>query len=291
MICGALNTGAVQRKRSRANVIDLHKQSGLPMLWDPAAKKILLREEESREDTLPPDIRYRKDMDDVLFARRAEEIEELYYMYRGVALDRDRELIRQKGLRYDVTVLVPGTLGTEYVKTAGHYHPEKPGTGLTYPEVYEVLHGRAHYLMQRLHPQHPGQLDTVILVAAKPGDKVLIPPHFGHITINPGDDYLVMSNWVAEEFTSIYEPVREAGGGAYFQLATNEGSEFVANQHYRVLPPLQRCPVTPVPQLNLITGFPLYRLFQENREALNFLTCPENYTAVFEGYLQELLAG
>lgn len=272
-------------------MIDLHKQSGLPMLWDPAAKQIVFKEEAAGNEAPPPDVRLRQDMREVLFDRQAADIDELYYMYRGVALERDRDLIRQKGLRYDVTVIVPGTLGLEYVKTAGHYHPEKPGTGLTYPEVYEVLHGRAHYLLQRPHQEHPGQLDTVALIAAKPGDKVLIPPHFGHITINPGDDYLIMSNWVAEEFSSIYEPIREAGGGAYFELYTEEGSEFMANQNYRVLPSLQRCPVTPVPQLNLITGYPLYRLFQENREALNFLTYPENYLAVFEGYLQELLAG
>jgi glucose-6-phosphate isomerase len=131
----------------------------------------------------------------------------------------------------------------------------------------------------------------VILIAAKPGDKVLIPPHFGHITINPGDDYLVMSNWVAREFSSVYEPMRESGGGAYFELYTDEGPEFLANPCYRELPPLQRCPVTPVPQLNLITGYPLYRLFQENREALDFLVSPENYVAIFENYLQQMLAG
>ncbi|HOA34710.1 MAG TPA: glucose-6-phosphate isomerase family protein [Bacillota bacterium] len=271
-------------------MIDLHKQSGLPMLWDPAAKQIVFKEEAAGNSAPAPDVRRRRDIVEVLYDRRSADMDELYYMYRGVALEDDRRLIKEKGLRYDITVIVPGTLGLEYVKTAGHYHPEKPGTGLTYPEVYEVLHGRAHYLLQRLHPEHPGELDTVILIAAKPGDKVLIPPHFGHITINPGDDYLIMSNWVAEEFSSIYEPVREAGGGAYFELHTEEGPEFEANRNYRELPPLRRCPVTPVPQLNLITGFPLYRLFQENREAFNFLTYPENYAAVFEGYLQELLA-
>ena len=271
-------------------MIDLEKQSGLQMLWDRATKQIVFKEEAAGNISPQPDIRRLQDMRSLLLDRQAAGADELYYMYRDIALDHDRNLIRQKGLRYDITVIVPGTLGLEYVKTAGHYHPEKPGTGLTYPEVYEVLHGRAHYLLQRPHPEQPGQLDTVILIAAKPGDKVLIPPHFGHITINPGDDYLIMSNWVAAGFSSIYEPMREVGGGAYFEIRTEEGSEFVPNQNCRSLPPLQRCPVTPVPQLNLITGYPLYRLFQKNREAFNFLTHPENYAAVFEGHLQELLS-
>ncbi|HPZ41114.1 MAG TPA: glucose-6-phosphate isomerase family protein [Bacillota bacterium] len=271
-------------------MIDLHKQSGLPLLWDPAAKQIIFKDETAEHSVPPSDIRRRQDMYEVLYDRQSAEIEELYYMYREVALAHDCDLIRQKGLRYDITVIVPGTLGGEYVKTAGHYHPEKPGTGLTYPEVYEVLHGRAHYLLQRPQPEHPGQLESVILIAAKPGDKVLIPPHFGHITINPGDDYLIMSNWVAREFSSIYEPIREAGGGAYFELYSEEGPEFVANPNYQELPSLQRCPVTSVPKLNLITGFPLYRLFQEDQEAFNFLVYPENYVTVFEDYLQQLIA-
>lgn len=282
---------ALQVKRSRVNVIDLRRQSGLPLSWDPEAKQIVFGEEVAAGGEPFPAVRRRQEMSGVLYDRQAGEIDELYYMYRDLALAEDRESIKQKGLRYDITVIVPGTLGGEYVKTAGHYHPEKPGTGLTYPEVYEVLHGRAHYLLQRLDSENPGQLDSVILIAAKPGDKVLIPPHFGHITINPGEDYLVMSNWVAANFSSNYEPVRKAGGGAYFELYADEGPEFLANPHYPELPPLQRCPVTPVPPLNLITGYPLYRLFQENREAFDFLLYPENYTAIFESYLQQLLAG
>lgn len=271
-------------------MIDLHRQSGLPLLWDPLTKQIVFKDE-AAASVPPPDIRHRKDISDVLYDRQAGGIDELYYMYRDIALPGDREPIRRERLRYDITAIVPGCLGGEFIKTAGHYHPEKAGTGLTFPEVYEVLYGRAHYLLQRPHPEAPGRLDSVILIAAKPGDKVLIPPHYGHITINPGDEYLIMSNWVARDFSSVYEPIRESGGGAYFELCTDEGPEFLANPHYQELPPLQRCPVTPVPQLNLITGFPLYRLFRENREALNFLIAPENYDAIFENYLQQLLAG
>lgn len=267
-------------------MIDLSKQSGLPVRWNPSTKKIIFHEDNG--EGLEPAIRCRRDMLDVLYDRQDNSLEELYYMYRDVALPEDRSAIAGRGLRYDITVIRPGTLGREYVKTAGHYHPEKPGTGLTYPEVYEVLHGRAHYLLQRPGSAEGDRLDSVILVAGKPGDKVLIPPQFGHITINPGDDYLIMSNWVASEFSSVYEPIRKMGGGAYFELQAEEGPEFVANKKYSDLPSLQRSPVTPVTRLNLITGLPLYRVFQENNDAFAFLVNPENYTAVFEEYLREI---
>lgn len=270
-------------------MIDLSKQSGLPVQWDSARRQILFKDGVDGAGP-PPDIRRRTDMLEVLYERTAAELEELYYMYRGVAREGERQAIESRGLRYDITVIRPGTLGKEFVKTAGHYHPEKPGTGLTYPEVYEVLHGRAHYLLQRPVPGNPEELEAVMLIAAKPGDKVLIPPQFGHITINPGDDYLIMSNWVAAQFRSVYEPMRRLGGGAYYELQAGESPEFIANKNYRLLSPLQRCPVTPLPSLNLITGLPLYRVFVEDHQALNFLTCPENYRAVFERYLEELTA-
>ncbi|MEW5783549.1 MAG: glucose-6-phosphate isomerase family protein [Bacillota bacterium] len=269
-------------------MIDLSKQSGLPVQWDPAVKKLFFGEGMETTDPIP-DIRRKEDMVSVLYDSKAAGPEELYFMYRGVSFSRDDAVIESSSLRYDITVLFPGTLSREYIKTAGHYHPEKPGTSLTYPEVYEVLYGRAHYLLQR-SGVNPNQLEAVILIAAKPGDKVLIPPGFGHITINPGDDVLIMSNWVAREFSSVYGPFREMGGGAYYELQAEEGPEFVVNKQYQSVPPLQRCPVTQVPKLNLITGLPLYRVFQENSRAFEFLTAPEEYPTAFENYLRDLTA-
>ena len=74
----------------------------------------------------------------------------LYYMYRDLALsNKDREIMQEHGLRYDITIIPPAMLGREYIKTEGHYHPTVPGTDISYPEVYEVLSGEAHYLLQK----------------------------------------------------------------------------------------------------------------------------------------------
>ena len=59
----------------------------------------------------------------------------LYYMYRDLALGKkDRESMKTEHIRYDVTVIPPRTIGAEYVKTVGHYHPRVPGTDLSYTE-------------------------------------------------------------------------------------------------------------------------------------------------------------
>jgi len=268
-------------------MVDLLKRSGLPIKWDPVGERIVCGENMTPAGC-QPDIRLRIDMQDVLYDQEAKELDELYYMYRGLALAEDVPLINNAGLRYDITTIRPGTISGEFVKTAGHYHPEKPGTGITWPEVYEVLNGRAHYLLQSYRPGRPDQLDAVFLIAAKPGDKVLIPPNFGHITINPGDEFLIMSNWVAEGFASLYEPIKQMQGGAYFELKVDEGPEFVANSNYTQLPPLKRCPVTPVEEFSLITGLPFYTVLKENSAAFRFLNHPEDYTDIFERYLKEL---
>lgn len=197
--------------------------SGLPLWWAAGPRELLYGPE---KQVLVPAVRRLGEMRAVLYPAgepgRAEDERALYYMYRALNQPEHRALFQEKGIRYDVTVLEPGSIGLEYIKTAGHYHPFKPGSGCTYPEVYEVLHGRACYLMQKPHNlQDPRQgLAQVIVVDAGPGDKVLIPPDFGHITINPGHDFLVMSNLVAAAFQSVYEPLVEMGGGGYFGLVS-----------------------------------------------------------------------
>lgn len=270
-------------------LISLEKQSGLPLAFDRERQHKLIFKEGLPE--VKPDIRTRDQMEEVLFKPEEPGPRELYFMFRGVALEEDINLISEYGLRYDITFVRPGCIGREYIKTAGHYHPVKPGTDQTYPEVYEVIYGRAHYLLQKPSPDNYGEIETVILIAAKPGDKVLIPPHYGHITINPGEEPLIMSNFVAKDFASVYEPVKSRGGGAYFALKGEEGTEFLANSSYQYLPPLRRCPVVSSSRLNLHRGLPLYHVFKEDPTFFSYLVRPEDFTDAFQEYLQHLLEG
>lgn len=161
-----------------------------------------------------PDIRYLFDMKDVIFDRNwleAADNIELYYMYRDLFLSRsDEKKLIEQGLRYDITIIPPRMLGREYIKTAGHYHPLVPGGSITYPELYEVLEGEALYLMQKR------DLSDILVVNASAGDKVLVPPNYGHITINRSNKTLKMANFVARNFSSLYDPIKDRAGGAYF---------------------------------------------------------------------------
>lgn len=200
----------------------------------------------------------------------------LYYMYRGVCQAADAELIRRHGLRYDITVIPPAVIGSEYVKTAGHYHAPIPGRNKSYPEVYEVLVGEAHYLLQYLNPD-AGIVEEAVLVSAGAGDKVLIPPNYGHVTINPSTEVLVMANWVANRSQSLYDPIVQHKGAVYYELQGPDGPTVIPNSHYAHVPPLlQRLPQQ-YHKLGLVKEIPLYQAFLINPELFRYLIQPELY--------------
>ncbi|VVB68198.1 Glucose-6-phosphate isomerase [Candidatus Norongarragalina meridionalis] len=133
-----------------------------------------------------------------------------YYMYRALTRDADEGIFKSTGLRYDVTVIPALPIGKEFNKTVGHYHADA-SPGLSYGEVYEVIAGEAHYLLQSR------DLAQCVLVRAKAGDQVVVPPNFGHVTINPSPtETLVMAN-VVGTFQSDYSLYQKMKGAAYYE--------------------------------------------------------------------------
>jgi glucose-6-phosphate isomerase len=218
-----------------------------------------------------PHVRSLREMQSVIFdkawLRTADLDQPLYLMYRDGVLPQDRQIAQQLQVRYDITVLLPVRLGREFNKTKGHYHSEyKPGLG--YPELYQVLEGHAHVLLQKRDGE---RITDVVLVIAHEGEIVLVPPNYGHITINPTEQTLKMANWVSTKVESLYEPFEQMGGGAYFELV---GSELVPNVRYGALPPMRVERAREYPQLGLRHGRPIYELIK-NPEILRFLSFPD----------------
>lgn len=267
-------------------MLDLREISGLPIVLDGLQIKF-----SGSLPTVHPSVRRLSDIREVLYNQAAGGPEELYFMYRDVAMPEHRDYIDRYSIRYDITVMSPGKIGSEYVKTAGHYHPQVPGQDMAYPEVYEVLHGRAHYIMQR--PSRPGKdgrtgkdgdsVEDVIIVDAGPGDKVLMPPGYGHVTVNAGDEPLVMTNCVASVFSSVYEPYKRLHGAAYYEVENEGKSVFVPNDHYRETPAPRLARPVDVPALGLHRGIPLYRCFTGEPERFAFLVKPQEYAHELAG--------
>ncbi len=225
-----------------------------------------------------PDIRMLYDMKEVLYDRewlaRASNVE-LYYMYRDLYKDESNlEKMKEHNLRYDITVIPPRMLGREYVKTAGHYHPYVPGTELSYTEVYQVLEGKATYLLQK---QEGDLITDVMVYNAEAGDCIVIPPNYGHITINATGDTLKMANWVARDFSSVYGPIKELSGAAYYLLVDG----FITNPDYGEVPPIRSRKTMDYPEFGLSSGEDMYDLV-DDMDKLEFLTRPQDYNSTFE---------
>ncbi|MDK2821423.1 MAG: glucose-6-phosphate isomerase, archaeal [Clostridia bacterium] len=218
-----------------------------------------------------PDVRRLSDAIPVLYADNVNPSDQpLYYMYRGVCFKSDKELYEQNDIRYDITVILPGTIGREFIKTVGHFHPLKPHSSETYPEYYEVIDGEAIYILQKNNRN--GDVEEIMAVEAKKGDKVFIPSSYGHVTINPGNQPLVMANLIESHFSSLYEPFRDKHGAAYYYLESDDGKgEYVKNNLYQNSVGLKLVAAPNLDQPVNLKSKSLYEAFIDDPEAFKIL--------------------
>lgn len=223
----------------------------------------------SKADQIPLEYGTRKisDMSEVIYdCKWFKDLKgdfNLYYMYRDFTREEDKELFRKYSIRFDVTIIPPFKLGKELVKTAGHFHPEIK-EGVSYPEVYEVMHGEGIYLLQ--NETVKDDIIEIIIINGKKGDQILVPPGYGHITINPSQgDLLVMNNLVSSKFSSIYGSIKEKKGAAYLLL---ENNEWIKNPNYS-----QKLDIS-TKEPTKIDSKPFYLSFLENPDKWIFLNEP-----------------
>jgi len=204
--------------------------------------------------------RKKSDLAEVLADKSiALSVDPAYFMYRNVRLAGDEAELRERGLRFDLTVIPPGMLGKEYTKTLGHYHPQKPGTAYYYPELYYVVSGQASYVLQRRVAED--RVDDVILARVAAGNAVVMPPNYGHVTVNELNEPLVMANWVDTSFESEYENYERRQGAAYYLENEFGSAKPVANNNYINLPKIREMKSNP----NIfkdVANLPIYRYKQ-----------------------------
>ena len=195
-----------------------------------------------------------KELSPVLYEHFSEQERAVYRVLRG-------EVDKNSKVRYDETTIFPGLLGRELPKTFGHYHP-KNSIGVGFPELYKVLEGRVWYLIQKPRESNLKIIDEIYLIEANCGEEVIIPPGFGHVSINPENKNAKMANWGAE-FENDYNTYKNLRGACYYFLKSkNELANIEKNSYYEA-----------VPELVKIRSKKLSKKLKN----LEFLTKPEKY--------------
>lgn len=262
------------RKRPVSAVRDLSDASGLALWLVPSTGELALGDAVVSD---PPYARTLDDLRPVLAEQGVQGAKLAYRVYRDVRSRGDETVLRESGLRYDVTVTPPGAVGKELVKTAGHYHTRSP-SGPTYPEVYEVLNGRAAFVLQWVDDPEGSEpeVQEVWVAVCEAGEKIVIPSDCGHASINLGEEPLAVADLVSRDSENYYGSFREARGAAYYLMedgSTLLGWRLEANPRYAKLP---RPTILRRPRWEpfLNDGGPVYAHFIKDPRAFTFLSKP-----------------
>jgi glucose-6-phosphate isomerase, archaeal len=251
------------------NVLDLKATSGLDLKLDVKKARLIIGDGLTKPE---PAIRTMEKTREVLVDPSIKEPQDLYFMYRDLHRSADDALLAKFKLRYDVTAIKPDHLGKEFMKTVGHYHPGN------YGELYEVLTGNAICLMQKRDLNDDSIIEDVIAVTATAGEKICIPPGYGHILVNPGPGFLVTSNWVSSLFSSEYQLYKKSKGAAYFLFDSDGKAQYAPNKYFKKLPAVRSATAAPkLDRFGLEKGKPIYNLILTAPEKLDFLNRPMDF--------------
>lgn len=181
-------------------------------------------------------------MIDALMNQKAKGPEIHYYMIRGGSKKRN------------VTIWEAGKVGSEYIKTYGHYHVGKLS------ETYWIIYGEGIVLLQERKKDAKGnpidnEIKSFKAISVKTGDKIFIPENTAHLVVNTGKSWLITIddspvNFKEADPVSLpghadYEPIKKLHGFAYYVVEKNGKPTLVKNRFYKSIPDAK---ITPLPE-------------------------------------------
>jgi len=174
-----------------------------------------------------------------------------YYGFRDFRMTSPTGVNFGENVRPDITVIPARMFGMEFARTEGHEHL----SGL--PEIYENILGNVGFLLFKPSKKNPARIKDAMLVVSEPGDHVLFPPGYAHITINLGKMPAIVTDLVSTEAKPGFEEIRKRSGGSHYITLGKEGSwfEVQGNANYEEIPELRI--VRPASEIILPTGIML----------------------------------
>lgn len=130
----------------------------------------------------------------------------------------------------NITIILQGLMGDEFIKTYGHYHKDNR------EENYQVLFGDVIFILQRMKDDNPQEVLDIKTIRLTKDDKVKIPKNYGHCVVNVGSTPAVLIDDApanAENEINDYEKIKIMCGFAIYIVQKNGKIEFERNKNYK----------------------------------------------------------
>jgi glucose-6-phosphate isomerase len=248
---------------------DLQQACGLPVKIDTATCELILGEGLNDPSYC---VRRLHDLKGVWAKPIVEEDQVVYRYTSALHLREDAPLWKAANVAYGIVIFVPGVFSGEYVKSSGQFHPPVQPCNMGTPEIYTVLSGVGHFLLQKASPPFE-DIEDAVLVEVQAGETFVVPPDYGHLQINPGPDPLVFSYCVMDGMKGCYDPFKERKGAIYYELAEGGGRR-VFNPNYPARLPLRVLRAADLCQLPELNEQVTYQAIRDRLPELPFLTDP-----------------
>jgi glucose-6-phosphate isomerase len=212
----------------------------------------------------------------------------VYAISMDVGKAEHREELLRRMLLFGVVTYATGRLGKEPVRSHGHVHSVAPHSRWRPPEIYEIWAGRAVVYMQEFAADYAGRC---FAVTAETGETVVVPPGWAHATLSAAPEVPLTFGALCDRESGFeYQQIRIHRGMAWYAVLNDEGQlEWYRNPTY--LPTkLNLGPPRDYKELALETGVPIYTQFENDPEAVQWVSEPARLTRVWQSFTPCLIA-
>ncbi|MCF0110652.1 MAG: glucose-6-phosphate isomerase [Erysipelotrichaceae bacterium] len=218
------------------------------------------------------EVRHLSDIRKSLMDPQCEGPEDLYAIAMDVGMESELPAMLERNLLFATCNYNYGTMGKEPVRSQGHVHAISASCNDSTCELYEIWEGTAIIYMQESVKDDPVRCYAV---TAHAGDVVIVPPGWGHQTVNADITHpMVFGAWCVRDYGFDYVDVRAHGGLAYFPMVEGNTVTWVHNPNYKKCELIEKAP-RKYTEFHLDYTKPLYEQFKDDPDRMLFVSKPE----------------
>ncbi|WP_052074147.1 glucose-6-phosphate isomerase family protein, partial [Tetragenococcus muriaticus] len=181
--------------------------------------------------------KYSNQMNGLLYEPQYERSEIHYYdFYLDMGFNQYKKIFKDNDVRYDLIYMEGGTPSQEYIKTSGHFHKKIEGQDISYPEIYQVIQGKAVFILQKVDDwekeDEPLVVEDCILVEVNAGETVIIPPNYGHCAVNVTDEPMIFIDLISIHSDNDYASIKQSRGMCCYILKFDDSYRVEKNENY-----------------------------------------------------------